>query len=213
MLKMACFFLFTFVLTFLPSNGFASLLHPSPGEQKILGVTIAPAAVFEQDGKPISLTSVGAGLRTKHIVFVDVNVYVGHLFVSDAATFKKDQPLDSLAQQKVVAFQLSFLRDVESSKIREALEESFRINEVPLDEKSVAAFVDQVKKMPVFRKNQSFTLVGFQRGDKDVLQTEDAQGGKNEIVAEKGFVRKIFSLWLGKTTEAGALSMQKEILK
>src|SRR3954452_23111889 len=87
----------------------ADLLKLTEGSQVIGGVHIPSAAVATVAGKDYDLTTVGAGMRTKRVMF-NVDVYVAQLMLADASAFVRtdDGALPSLDKETSVAIRLSF---------------------------------------------------------------------------------------------------------
>lgn len=175
-------------------------------------VALASEASVKVGNENYLLTPIGHGLRYKKVVFVKADVYVAELFVSEPKNFSKSDPIGSLDKSKVVAMRLNFLRDVEAKKLEDAFRSAcegngFDVNVAPLKD-----FLLAVKSGAGAKKGKALAVWGVQtaQGSKIFYQSSDA--ALAEFPGDKGFVRQIFSLWLGKAGDSGIEAMQKEIL-
>lgn len=190
----------------------ASLLVTEPGAAEIEKVKIAKSAQAKVADRAYSLQLVGSALRWKKVAFFKADVYVGQFFVSDPAKFKKAAALDSLSDLKAVAISMSFLRDVEAKKILSAFEEGFKENKISAEDPSVKAFLEIVRSAPEAKKNSTLTILGEKMADKEVITFEDSQGKASSISGSAGFLKNVFSLWLGKMPDSGLEEFQKALL-
>lgn len=197
---------------FLAFSSHAGLLLAEPGGKEIEKVKIAQSAQAKVGDRAYSLQFVGAALRWKKVAFFKADVYVGQFFVSDAAKFNKAAPMDSLANLKAVAISLSFLRDVEAKKILSAFEDGFTENKISLEDPSIKAFLEAVKAGPEAKKNSTLTVLGEKMDQKEIITFEDAQGKTTSISGPAGFLKNVFSLWLGKMPDSGLEEFQKALL-
>ncbi|MFM6930606.1 MAG: chalcone isomerase family protein, partial [Bdellovibrio sp.] len=118
----------------LSTNAPAALLTNEASNNKLEKVSLSSSATYNLENEILKLSEVGAGLRAKKVVFVNIKVYVGELFVSDLAKFNKENPIASLKDQKAVAIQLHFLRSVDSENVQKSFKEALKANDVNLDE-------------------------------------------------------------------------------
>ncbi|WP_347359369.1 chalcone isomerase family protein [Bdellovibrio sp.] len=194
----------------------AALLTPEGHGEKVEKVALSTAATSQIENEPVKLTSVGAGLRAKKVVFVNVKVYVGQLYVSNLETFKKTdaEALGSLKDQKAVAIQLHFLRDVDADNVQKSFKEALKANNVNLEDAAVKQFLDSVSKGGEAKDGKALTILGAKLKDgSESVFYETTAGNVSEIKGPAGFIEKVFAIWLGKPSDDGVASLKKSILK
>lgn len=197
-------------------SSMAALLTPEGTGEKVEKVTLPTAASATVESETVKLTSTGAGLRSKKVVFVNVKVYVGQLFVSSMDTFKKtdSDALSSLKDQKAVAIQMHFLRDVDADNVQKSFKEALKANGVSSDEASIKQFLDSVANGGEAKEGKALTVLGAKLKDgTEAIFYETTSGNLTEIKGPAGFTEKIFSIWLGKPSDDGVASLKKSILK
>lgn len=197
-------------------NASAALLTSEGSGEKIEKVTLSSSATAQIENEAVKLTSVGAGLRAKKVVFVNVKVYVGQLFVSTPESFKKtdSEALTSLKEQKAVAIQLHFLRDVDADNVQKSFKEALKANNVSLDDAAVKQFLDSVSKGGEAKDGKALTILGAKLKDgSESVFYETTSGNISEIKGPAGFIEKVFAIWLGKPSDDGVASLKKSILK
>lgn len=200
----------------LASTTHAALLTTEGSGSKIEKLTLPTSGVTSVDGDSLKLTAVGAGLRTKKVVFVNVKVYVGQLFVNSLESFKKtdSEALSSLKEQKAVAIQMHFLRDVDADNVQKSFREALKANGVDTNEAPTQQFLESVKNGGEAKEGKNLTVVGAKLKDgSEVISYETTGGTISQIKGEAGFVEKIFSIWLGKPSDSGVADLKKAILK
>ena len=130
------------------SSAFAALLTYEGKGATVEKVALSEKATAQVEGQSITLTSIGSGLRAKKVVFVNVKVYVGQLFVASPETFKKNEAeaLGSLKDQKAALVQMHFLRNVDGETVRKTFNEALTANGVNVEDSSVKQFLESVAK-------------------------------------------------------------------
>lgn len=197
-------------------TSFAALLTPSGPTEKVESVNIYKSVTATIEKESILLSSIGAGLRAKKVVFLNVKVYVGQLFAPSADEFKKssNEPLSAIKNQRAVAIQLHFLRDVDAENVQKSFIDALKANKVNTDDSSVKQFLDTVQKGGEAKQGKSLTILGSLSPDgNEVIYYETTSGAISEIKGSKGFVEKIFSIWLGTPADDGVANLKKSILK
>ena len=159
------------------------LIFAAPAFAKELkGVKMAEAA--EVDGKPVKLN--GMGLRTKAIF----KVYVAGLYLEETS---KD-PAVILSKDQIRRVDMVMLRDLEKTKIADAITAGFEKNSGP----NMPALKERLAKLtaavPDLKEGQMFRLT-YVPGKGTTLK-----GGTGpEMVTEgKDFADALFGVWLGK---------------
>jgi hypothetical protein len=192
----------------------AALLKTEAGTNKTENISLSSAATTNVEGENVKLSHVGAGLRAKKVVFVNVKVYVGELLTSDLATFKKADALSSVKDQKAIAIQLHFLRDVDAENVQKSFKEALAANSVNVDDASVKQFLDAVSKGGEAKQGKSLTILGTRLKDgSEKISYETTSGTVSEIKGTSGLIEKVFSIWLGKPADDGVAELKKSILK
>ncbi|UXR63727.1 chalcone isomerase family protein [Bdellovibrio bacteriovorus] len=194
----------------------AALLTPEGSGEKIEKVTLSNTATAQVADESVKLTSVGAGLRAKKVVFVNVKVYVGQLFVSNTESFKKSdaEALGSLKDQQAVAIQLHFLRDVDADNVQKSFKEALKANNISLEDAAVKQFLDSVSQGGEAKDGKALTILGAKLKDgSESIFYETTAGNVSEIKGPAGFIEKVFAIWLGKPSDDGVANLKKSILK
>ncbi|WP_413578634.1 chalcone isomerase family protein [Bdellovibrio sp. HCB290] len=192
----------------------ATLLKTEASTNKLETVTLSSAATTNVEGAEIKLSEVGAGLRAKKVVLVNVKVYVGELYVADPAKLNKADPLSSMKDQQAVAIQLHFLREVDADNVQKSFKEALKTNSVSLDDSSVKQFLDAVSKGGEAEKGKALTILGTRLKDgAEKISYETTTGSITEIKGPAGLIEKVFSIWLGKPSDDGVAQLKKSMLK
>lgn len=195
-------------------NASAALLTTESSGNKLEKANLSSAATYTLENEALKLTEVGAGLRAKKIVFVNIKVYVGELFVSDMTKFKKDSPLPSLKDQKAIAIQLHFLRSVDAENVQKSFKEALKANDVNLDDAGIQQFLEAVVKGGEAQDGKTLTIVGSKLKDgSEQISYETTSGTTTDIKGTAGLVEKVFAIWLGKPADDGVAHLKKSILK
>lgn len=202
-----------FSALFFSPMSFAQILKAPVGTEKLEGVALSPSATT---GEGQTLSLVGAGLRNKKVVMVNVKVYVGALFVADLTKFKKDpaEAHKSVNEASPVAVQLHFLRDVDSEKVQSSFKDALESNKVDLKKPEVQKFLEAVKTGGAAKKGSRLTILGAKKGDgSEVITYEDSNLKATTVSGGPGFLQDIFSIWLGHPSDDGVAKLKSDILK
>jgi len=191
----------------------AQTLNIQAGPEQIEKVPVAASATL---GDGTKLQSVGAGLRSKKVVFVNVKVYVGQLFVADLTKFKKN-PVDvlkSVSDAAPIAIRLHFLRDVEADKVQSSFRDALEANKVDLKKPEIEKFLSVVKNSGAAKEGKSLTILGTKSKDgSEGITYEDVNGKATSLSGPTGFIQEIFAIWLGSPSDDGITKLKTEILK
>ncbi|MEN0059104.1 MAG: chalcone isomerase family protein [Bdellovibrio sp.] len=194
----------------------AALLTTEGDGKKIEGVTLAKSATAKWNDSAVALSSVGGGLRAKKVVFVNVRVYVAQLYVSSLETFKKEETsaLASVKDQKTLAIQLHFLRDVDAKDVQSSFKQALTANKVNLEDAAIKQFLENVEKGGNAAKGKTLTILGSHEADgKEVIHYENTDGAVSTVQGSQDFIKNIFSIWLGTPADDGVAKLKSEILK
>ena len=202
-----------FLLSTMAGATFAQTLTTKPGTTNIEKVAIAQSA-STADGT--ELVSVGAGLRTKKVIFVNVKVYVGQLFVAKIGAFRKNisEALKSATDASPIAIRLHFLRDVDAEKVQTSFREALESNKVDFKKSEIEKFLAAVKTSGAAKEGKSLTILGSKAKDgSEVIVYEDVNGKATTIGGPSGFIQEIFAIWLGTPSDDGVAKLKADILK
>lgn len=191
----------------------AEILKTQAGKDAVEGVTVATSATTAQGAK---LSFVGAGLRAKKVVMVNVNVYVAQLFVADMSKFKKTEAevLNSVTSAQPVALQMHFLRDVDAEKVQSSFKEALESNKIDLNKPEIQKFLEAVSKGGEAKKGRNLTLVGMKNADgAESVTYEDANMKAVTVDGPAGFIKEVFSIWLGNPSDSGVARLKASLLK
>jgi hypothetical protein len=189
---------FAFASLSLASSAFAGILTLEDSASKVGNVTISKGGKLEVDGRSSSLITVAAGVRSK--LGGLVKVYVGELLVGDKNKFAcKADALASLANQKAVAVKMTMLYSISADDLEKAFNDGFENNEIS-ETPAIKAFVAAVKAggRPASGTKIAFSGEKLEDGS-EVVTYENPAGKATSIKGGAGFVKSVFSLWLGNT--------------
>lgn len=195
---------------------FAALLTPEGQGPKLENMQLPAAGTTLVEGETVKLTSIGAGLRSKKVVFVNVKVYVGQLYADAPDKLKKNsaEVLASLKDQKAIAMQLHFTRDVDADNVQKSFREALQANGNDSKEATMTQFLDSVSKGGEAKKGKALTILGTKLKDgSEVISYENTNGDISQIKGSAGFIEKVFSIWLGKSADPGVAELKKNLLK
>lgn len=198
----------------------ANMLTYDQGIKSIGSVNLSPVAkINDVNGKPTttSLNLLGAGLRTKTVLFVAAKVYVAQLFANNSTAFVRDQntALDSLVKNSsLVALKISMLRNVSASSLAVSFREAIQANGYPIDAElnqllnivETSADADQDKSLSMFMARDSKTQAIS-------IYYEDVNGAQKSFVGSPELMTKVMSIWLGKSADQGLADLKTSMLK
>lgn len=184
---------------------------PSFAQSQLEGVTLSTAGLTKDGQK---LQYVGAGLRNKKVVLVNVRVYVGEFFVGDTAKFNKANAQKTVTEASPALIQLHFLRDVDAEKVQSSFKEALEANKVDLNKPEIQKFLDAVKTGGEAKKGKMLSVLGVKKGDgSEMITYEDSNSKATTVSGGAGFIQDIFAIWLGNPADDGVAKLKSEILK
>jgi hypothetical protein len=196
-------------------NSFAGFLNSEGASEVIEKVSISKSASINIDGETIKLNSIGAGLRSKKMAFVNVRVYVAHLLGTSSETFKRTEAeaLASIKDQKAIAMQLHFLRDVDGEKIQTSFKDALAVNNISVEDAALKGLLDSVSKSGEVKEGKVLTFVGTHNKDgSETIYFENAAGKVSSFKGTTGLLEKVYSMWLGKPADEGVANLKRSIL-
>lgn len=209
-------FLFALTAALISLEASAKILQVVPGNQQINGVKVNKSASFmTSENETVNMSSVGAALVTKTIF--NVPIYVGQFYVSDSSLYKlpNKYPLDSIhnANMKAVVMQMTFLHSAEAKQLQDVFKKGFEINNVKHPE-AASALEKVLAAGGVNQDNGTVTLTVVAERLKDgseLVRYENSETGITQSIKTQtpGFIRDIFSVWLGELSDGGAKKLKK----
>ncbi len=194
----------------------ASLLISEGPIENFEKVSLSPFALVNIQNEKIKLTALGSGLRSKKIAFINIRVYVAQFLASSPEKIKRSdsEALSSLNEQKAVAIQLHFLRDVEADKVLKSFNDAMAVNHIDSEEASIKGILNAIKSEGEVKEGQTLTLVGVHLGDgSELITIESAKGKVTEFKGAPGLIEKVFSIWLGQPSDEGVAQLKRKLLK
>jgi hypothetical protein len=153
----------------------------------ILALFVTLATTAFADG----MVHTGDAVRTKSVGPFTAKVYaIRHDMKEKPATKSKQAVIDADVDKK---FTWKMLRDVESGKIKKALEDAFKMNGFS-DGGKIGQFVGAFNKDEV--KENSAVVISYNAGNKTT--TIWVQNGGSASVAGADFMKAVWSIWFGK---------------
>jgi hypothetical protein len=194
----------------------AGILTLKPGEKSIEGVKVSKEAVFQSEGKPVTLKLYASGLRKKKVAIFWAKVYVGQIFAPAGLTIPPPTmaaALATLSKQPVVALTMTFLRDVSASRQKDAFEDAFETNGIDPKSEEVKPLLEIVEKGGEAKDTRTTTIVFERRKNgSEWIHYENGNGEIQSMGFEKGVIAKVLSIWIGKPTDSGMERLQKQFL-
>ncbi len=194
----------------------ASVLTYEPGNLQIEGVNLnRTAAINDAAGAPttMKLDLLGAGLRTKSVLFISVKVYVAQLFADNKPTFSRDQnALTSLNNAKFVALKLNMLRTVGASALAVSFREGLQANGLTIDSE-LTTLLGLVEKSADGVSGKTITLLLKSTDTGTNVYYEDTNGQLKSFSGSAALKSKILSIWLGKPVDDGLAALKTQLLK
>ena len=191
----------------------AGLLTLTAGNKQLEGVTLNQSAQITGSESKMSL--IGAGLRSKTVLFVATKVYVAELFSNEAAKYSRDNnALKSLETATVTAVRLTFLRGVDAATVASSYREALAANSVNLKDPAIVAFLNNVEAGGDAANGKSFVILLIQTKEGGTnLYYEDTNGKQSVVQGPRALQQQILSIWLGASADAGLEKLKKSLLQ
>lgn len=197
----------------------AGILTLESSGRSIEGVAISKSGVLKGQSGDIPLVTIGAGVRVKKVAILNVKVYVAQLLVGAPAEMDRSDAgaASSILKQKTMALTLDFLRDVDTDKLITAFEDGLRANGInPSQDSETSAFLNAVRKGGNASEGDQFVIAGEKlqgrEGSVEILTIEHPKGKPQSISGQSGFLKKIFSIWLGTPSDSKLQDLKQSLL-
>ncbi len=195
-------------------DGVASAWNGQASGQELEGVKLSANLEQTVGGEKLIFTSVGKGLRVKKVIFVKAKVYVAELFFTNPEKFVRSaaEVLSSLEASKGVAVKITFLRDVDGGAFVSAFRDGWKANQLSDQDPFLKTFLEKVKELGEQKKGSELVVATIQSGKTERVFLNSSSGSNFEMEAKAEDRKKLFCLWLGKTSDSGLEDLQKELL-
>jgi len=196
----------------------ASLLTFEQGTLELDNVNLSKSAtVNDANGNPTALTMdlLGAGLRSKTVLFIPAKVYVIQLFSDNKPAFTRDaNALTSLVNNsKMIALKITMLRTVDASSLAVSFKEALQANGHAIDS-DLAAMLNIVEKgAPGTQGKELSMLMVKDQAGKVNFYYQDAAGKQQSLSGSSELGAKVMSIWLGKPADDGLAKTKEQLLK
>lgn len=195
----------------------AALVTFEPGTLQLEGVNLNKTVAINDDkGAPtsIKLDLLGAGLRTKTVLFVAAKVYVLQLFSDSKATFSRDNnAISSLVQNsKSIALKISMLRTTSASTLSVSFKEALQANGFAMDN-DLTSVLSIIENGADGLQGKDLVMLMIKGQDGKInLYYEDAKGALKSFSGSSELMTKILSIWLGKPADDGLGKLKTQLL-
>lgn len=160
------------------------------------------------DAKPIILKPVGQGTRSKKIALFSIKVYEAELFVSESTQLPASS--DEILKSPYISLIINPARSFPGEKMKQSVLDSYEENKINSETEAQKKFIDLFKDRKI-NKNEAITLFGQQTDHSSQLFIK--MGNEHvEIAGPKNFVKEVFSIWLGATTDKNLEKLKSDLL-
>lgn len=194
------------------SSLFSMTLVPSgASKQTILEVPIYSEmqASLPWEGKKVPFYLTGAGVRTKKVVLLKVDVYVAASYLDQKGGISKQNPMQTISQSRGKAMVLTFLRDIDKEKIRETFTEALLNNDVDIQLPEVKKFLTGVQ-FDIKEKDQ-WVFLGYRMPEGSEMLLLETPKGKIEGKG-KNLATQFWKMWFQKPIDNGVESLKEKLL-
>jgi len=178
------------------------LLTALPARAAVVAGVAVPESVVV-DGTALQLN--GAGLRNKAVLFIQVKVYVGALYLPK----KMNDAAAIVALDAPKAVRMHFLRNVDRSSIVAAFKDGFESNSPGEVEKLLPKLKLLEGALPDEVAEGQVLVVSYAPGKGCTIGVD---GGKTVTVEGKDFAEALFKDWLGPKPVDGGLADLKQAM-
>ena len=195
----------------------AGVLTIENGNRTIEGVNVGKSADMITTAEVQKLDSIGAGLRTKHVLITNVKVYVAQIFLDNAGKFVRtssEAAVASLADMKSGAIHLTFLRNVDAATVQVSFRDALEANGVDVTNKGVADFLSAVNEGADAQSGKAMNISLSKEVDGTVkVVYENTKGEEKSVIGDSTLFTAIFSIWIGKSADSGLATLKAALLK
>lgn len=152
----------------------------------------------------------GEGVRKKKIAFLNISVYKISLFTPTNLVAEKSE--FKVLEAPTLAVMMEPLRSFGGDKMKSSIEDSFKTNSVDISAQAHQDFVKLISKSKI-KKGEQIFLIGMQNPatKKETLTLK--RGDEVQVInGHTGFVKEIFAIWLGKTSDTQLGQLKDQLL-
>lgn len=152
----------------------------------------------------------GEGVRKKKIAFLNISVYKISLFTPTNLVAEKSE--FKVLEAPTLAVMMEPLRSFGGDKMKASIEDSFKTNSVDINAQAHQDFVKLISKSKI-KKGEQIFLIGMQNPatKKETLTLK--RGDEVQVInGHTGFVKEIFAIWLGKTSDTQLGQLKDQLL-
>ncbi len=156
----------------------------------------------------LSLSGKTEGIRHKRVALFNINVYKAKLYVDpEFVTVKNASKILAL---KSKAIKITPMRSFSGKKLKEAMVVSYEKNSVDPTTKAQVEFLSLISANKI-KKNQIVYLIGHEGKNQDQLFLV-MSSLKKKIQGPKGFLKDVFSVWLGNPVDGDMEKLQNILI-
>ncbi len=208
-------------LSTMVANAGSLALLKATGEVKktVENVSVNAGAVATLlNGQSINLTTLGAGLRSKKVLFINAKVYVGQLLTDNASQVKLDSSelLTQLNNNNANAFTMTFVRSVSADQLMTAFREGFNANNIDMNTPAIQGLLNAISVGGDINTNDVLVFLLTKNADgTETLSFQNQKGVVTSLAggADKSLASKILALWIGQGADSGVTELKKQILQ
>lgn len=193
---------------FVVNSALAALLEPA-GK---VATTVEGVAIHEQAKTalfPAPLTLTGAGKRVKKIVLLKIDVYAAAHYLDLSTKLDPADPMAGVKAAKAKAIQLTFLRDVDSGKIRDSFSDALKKNGVDLQSPVMKSVLGRLTFD--MKEKQTLTLVGIKRADGTEVLHFEAPTGPFQVEGP-AIASEFWKIWFGEPEDGGLEKLKAALI-
>lgn len=192
----------------------AGLLSLTPGNLQLKNVVLNKSA--QMTGSQTTMSLIGAGVRSKTVLFIPTDVYVTEVFASEPSKFSRSatDALKSLEASSMVAIRMTFLRNVDAPTVATSYKDALIANNVSLKDPAIATFLNNVAKGGDAEQGKSLViLMYFDANGGTSLFYEDTKGQQTSLGGNRSLQQQILSIWFGNSADSGLKDLKSALLK
>jgi len=183
-----------------------------PGTNSCEGITIANQATLNLPSKPVGVSTVAYGLRTKKVAIVNAKVYCLTVMVSEPAQFVKTAAgaLTSTDGMTANALRLDFVRTVDGPTVSQSFSDAFLANNVDQTAASVQAFLAAVKNGGQAVSGTAM-VIGVDEKSGNVMY-QNGTSSAVEVQGDAKLAHAIMAIWLGTPADSGLATLKTTLV-
>ncbi|MFZ3231048.1 MAG: chalcone isomerase family protein [Pseudobdellovibrio sp.] len=194
----------------------AALLSFEPGTLQIENINLNKTATINKaDGTPstIKMDLLGAGLRSKTVLFVAAKVYVLQIFADNKNFDRNDNAVTSISTNSTsVVLKISMLRTVSAASLATSFREALEANSFEIDTE-LTALLGIIESSAAGTQGKTISMLMNKADGKTNVYYEDTTGQLKSFVGSASVMPKILSIWLGTPVDSGLATMKNQLLK